>query len=749
VEDHHQLWPTTTKGLVCYTPGQGCRVFTKSDGLQSDQFLPNAAFKASDGRIYVGTANGFNAFFPYRLRLNHSLPPVKLTGLDIFNRAVKVGEKELPVALHTLETLHLSHDQNVISLYYAALSFCTPEKNQYAYMLEGIDRDWNYVGSQTKATYTNLSPGTYIFRVRGTNNDGIWNDEGTSLRIIVAPPFYWNTVSKLIYLLCLVAAVAAYMKWVNDKAARRHQREMEHLKNEKEKEIHQSKIRFFTMIAHEIRTPVSLIMAPLESVMASTYPLPKMVRDDLDLMLLNTQRLLTLVNQLLDFRKVEDGTETYHFAKYDICELLKPLIERFEPYVAQRKARFTADCPDQPLLATVDKEAVTKMVSNLLTNAAKYTRDEVRLTCCRTDDASFQIRVADNGIGIPPEEQTKIFEPFYQSMDNKPGTGIGLSIVRTLVDVHHGRIDLQSRVGEGSVFTLILPLSQAEAPDAPIINKVETPSGEKTPGEKTPQATDGAKNPKEANGRDVMLIVDDNEEMVQFLTSQFAADYALLTAGDGVEAMEQLRRHEVDFILSDWMMPRMDGETFCREVRRDARTSHIPFVLLTAKTDTDSKVTGMDCGADAYIEKPFSIEYLKACIRNILDLRRMLLQKFSHQPLMPLPSLAPTPVDNDFLTQLNAIIEANFANPDLNVDFLAERMNISRSGLFAKIKTLAEVTPGELIQLMRLKKAAALLAEGKHRVNEVSYMVGFNSPSYFSKCFQKQFGLKPGEMQKK
>jgi AraC-like DNA-binding protein len=197
------------------------------------------------------------------------------------------------------------------------------------------------------------------------------------------------------------------------------------------------------------------------------------------------------------------------------------------------------------------------------------------------------------------------------------------------------------------------------------------------------------------------------------------------------------------------MMPRMDGETFCREVRRDARTSHIPFVLLTAKTDTDSKVTGMDCGADAYIEKPFSIEYLKACIRNILDLRRMLLQKFSHQPLMPLPSLAPTPVDNDFLTQLNAIIEANFANPDLNVDFLAERMNISRSGLFAKIKTLAEVTPGELIQLMRLKKAAALLAEGKHRVNEVSYMVGFNSPSYFSKCFQKQFGLKPGEMQKK
>jgi DNA-binding response OmpR family regulator len=242
-----------------------------------------------------------------------------------------------------------------------------------------------------------------------------------------------------------------------------------------------------------------------------------------------------------------------------------------------------------------------------------------------------------------------------------------------------------------------------------------------------------------------MLIVDDNEEMVQFLSSQFAKDYALLTAADGVEAMERLAGNTVDLILSDWMMPRMDGEAFCRAVRSDARTSHIPFILLTAKTDTDSKVTGMDCGADMYVEKPFSIEYLRACIRNVLELRRMLLQKFSSQPLMPLPSLAPTPVDNDFLTQLNAVIEQNFANPELNVDFLAERMNISRSGLFAKIKTLADVTPGELIQLVRLKKAAALLAEGKYRVNEVSYMVGFNSPSYFTKCFQKQFGIKPGQ----
>jgi DNA-binding response OmpR family regulator len=375
------------------------------------------------------------------------------------------------------------------------------------------------------------------------------------------------------------------------------------------------------------------------------------------------------------------------------------------------------------------------------------------LTCRKSDDgATFRISVKDNGVGISPEEQQKIFEAFYQSMDNKPGTGIGLSIVKSLVEVHHGRIELQSQLGQGSEFTLVLPLTQpdellenAPAADTPIINKEVEEPAEAADAEAETPAESSVQIPEQP----VMLVVDDNEEMVQFLCSQFSGKYTLLTAGDGVEALEQLKAHEVHLILSDWMMPRMDGEAFCREVRRDPRTSHIPFVLLTAKTDNDSKVTGMDCGADAYIEKPFSIEYLKACIRNILDLRRMLLDKFSHQPLMPLPSLAPTPTDNDFLTQLNGVIEENFANPDLNVDFLAERLNISRSGLFAKIKTLAEVTPGELIQLMRLKKAAALLAENKYRVNEVSYMVGFNSPSYFTKCFQKQFGIKPGEMQKK
>jgi signal transduction histidine kinase/ligand-binding sensor domain-containing protein/DNA-binding response OmpR family regulator len=742
-EDRDQLWLTTTKGLVCYTPGEGCRVFTKSDGLQSDQFLAAAIFKASDGRIFIGTANGFNAFFPYRLFLNHVEPPVRLTGLDIFNRTVEVGEEELPMALHALETLHLAHDQNALTLHYAALSFCTPQKNQYAYKLEGFDRDWNYVGSQTQATYTNLPPGTYVFRVRGTNNDGVWNDEGASLRIVIHPPFYWCTASKIVYLVLLLLASVAYKKWMDRKLARRHASELERINREKENEIHQSKISFFTMIAHEIRTPVSLIMAPLESVMSSSYALPKMVRDDLELMHLNTQRLLTLVNQLLDFRKVEDGAQTYHFAQYDIRELLHPLIERFTPYIAQRKATFTAELPAQPLLATVDKEAVTKMVSNLLTNAAKYTRDTVRLTLFQPDESTFALRVADNGIGIAPDEQTKIFEAFYQSMDNKPGTGIGLSIVKTLVDVHHGHIDLQSQVGQGSVFTLILPVAQD---GVAVATPVATAPAMPQDGEQSADGKEMDRKTVATDGRPVMLIVDDNEEMVRFLSGQFAKDYALLTAADGVEAMERLAGHEVHLILSDWMMPRMDGEAFCRAVRSDARTSHIPFILLTAKTDTDSKVTGMDCGADMYVEKPFSIEYLRACIRNVLELRRMLYEKFSSQPLVPLPSLASTPVDNDFLTQLNAVIEENFANSSLNVDFLAERMNISRSGLFSKIKTLADVTPGELIQLMRLKKAAALLAEGKYRVNEVSYMVGFNSPSYFTKCFQKQFGIKPGDI---
>lgn len=739
VEDQHVLWLTTTKGLVRYAPGESCQVFTRSDGLQSEQFLPNAALKASDGKIYVGSVNGFNAFYPYQIKMNKVLPPVVITGLEIFNKEIRIGDKKLPKALNWMAELDLSYKDHVFSLLYASLSYCTPEKNQYAYKLEGFDKDWNYVGSQNKATYTNLPAGTYVFKVKATNNDGIWSNQEASLKITIHPPFYWSTASKILYFIWVCIALTFFIRFLLKWTEKKHTAEINQLNVSKEKEVHEAKIKFFTMIAHEIRTPVSLIIGPLEKIMKSSIPMPAVLRDDLNIIDRNSQRLLFLVNQLLDFRKVEQEGITMRYASQNIRQLLQAVCERFKPFITQHGAHLEVEYPDADFTAMVDSEAITKMISNLLTNASKYTKDKVVLSCIvQPEQHTFVVKVTDNGIGISKEDRKRIFKPFFQAMDNKPGTGIGLSIVKSIVESHNGCIEVESEINKGSSFIVTLPIEQVGAEvqegEAGVLNPVIP---EDILSETLPVMS--------SKNKPLMLIVDDNEEMLNFLSSSFSAQYSILTAEDGMEALEKLKEHEVTLIVSDWMMPRMDGVEFCKALRADQSISYIPFILLTAKTDTNSKIEGMDCGADAYIEKPFSVQYLEACIKNLLDLRNLLRQKFSKMPLVPLNSIANNSMDNKFLTRINEIIEQNFSNSELSVDFLAEELCISRSGLFAKIKTLANVTPNELIQIVRLKKAAALLSENKYRINEICYMVGFNNPSYFAKCFQKQFGIKPGE----
>ena len=753
IEDHGALWLSTERGIVRYEPGADTGTdnmqrpqtqrFTRHDGLVSEQFQPGAGLKASDGRIYFGSTNGFNTFYPYQIKVNSVMPPVYITSLSIMNREEHTAEG-LPLDLSQTKELIFGYgDARMVAFSFASLSYCSPEKNQYAYMLEGFDRDWNYVGNQNRATYTNLPAGTYLFRVKATNNDGLWSTNEATLKIVVHPPFWWSWYAKLFYLLLIGLIIWYYVHTRLKRAEHRHQLEMQRLNEEKEKEVREARLNFFTMIAHEIRTPVSLIIGPLEKLMKVGSP-----TDDLRVINRNAHRLLELVNQLLDFRKVEQQSLVIHFAPQNIHELIKSISERFAPTFEQGGKHFSVEFPDEQFTAIIDREAVTKVVSNLLTNANKYTTDEVRLSChAGPDEDHFQIVVADNGIGIKEEDQQRIFEPFFQAEGNKPGTGIGLNIVKNIVDLHHGTISVASAVGKGSTFTVVLPVSQQV-----IEEDVGKLTEEKEPYTEADSRTSSGSlhlSPSSDHQGETMLIVDDSEDMVGFLSENFKEKYEVMTASDGIEALDILSKHEVNIIISDWMMPRMDGAELCRRVRQNQLTSHIPFVMLTAKTDDDSKVEGMDVGADTYIEKPFSLQYLEACIRNMLLMRRRLMEKFSTQPLEPVTKIAQNPTDNEFLIKMNQIIEENFSNSDLNVDFLADRLNISRSGLFAKIKTLADVTPNEMIQIVRLKRAAQLLHEGGHLVSEVGYMVGFSNPSYFSKCFQKQFGIRPTDYIKK
>lgn len=741
LEGEDCLWLTTAKGLVKYTPAtQETQIFTKSDGLQSEAFIMASALKTRNGEFYIGSINGFNTFYPHQLKLNTQKPNVVLTSLEIFNQKIDTQKDgTLPEAIDHLKEIHLSHKENVVTLTYAALSYCTPQKNQYAYILEGFDKDWNYVGSQQSTTYTNLPAGTYTFRVKASNNDNIWNEEGTSIRIIVHPPFYLSLPFKIGYVLLFLLALGLLLRYVIRRSEKKHAKAIDELNSKKEIEIHEAKINFFTMIAHEIRTPVSLIIGPLEKIMQSTH-IPTNERQELEIIDRNSQRLLYLVNQLLDFRKVEQKEIRMKFSSQSIKELMQAVCERFSPTLQQNGVSFSVTYPDEHFHADVDKEALTKVLSNLLTNANKYTQSRIEVRFQEhPEKQTFSIEVQDNGKGMSEEELTKIFKPFYQASENKPGTGIGLSIVKGIVEAHHGQVNVTSQPGHGSSFMITLPQKQENLS----AEEEENQAGSPLPEDIIPEQNATAAMSQKV--LPIMLIVDDNEDMLNFLSSHFQTSYTIVTAVDGVDALNKLKEQEVALIISDWMMPNMNGIDLCKAVRNNQLTSHIPFILLTAKTDTEAKITSMNCGADAYIEKPFSLQYLEACIKNLLELRLQLRQKFSQMPTVSINSIAANQSDKVFLEKMNHLIEENLNNEELSVDFLAEKLCISRSGLFVKIKGLANTTPNEMIQIIRLKKAASLLLENQYRINEVSYMVGFNNPSYFSKCFQKQFGMKPGE----
>lgn len=501
-----------------------------------------------------------------------------------------------------------------------------------------------------------------------------------------------------------------------------------------------SKLNFFTIVAHEIRTPVSLIIGPLEKILESSEKFSAPIKEDLKIIDRNARRLLSLVNQLLDFKKVEDNALPMGFRHERVVPLVEGVADRFRPSLEHKGVKLEIDFPDPELTVDIDPEAITKLVSNLLNNARKFTKDLIKVECApMADGKNFMISVADNGIGIEKENRDKIFKPFFQVLDNinesKGGTGLGLSIVKSVVEAHGGTIELESTPGKGSRFIAVLPMKQENV----------IPSEKSMDNDDVTNTESAVMTESTEKGKPILLVVDDNEEMLQFISSHFDKNYEVIKATNGKEALECMGKKQVNMIICDWMMPVMDGVEFLKAIRENENYSHIPFVMLTAKTDNTSKIESMRYGADAYVEKPFSISYLEARIDNLLEMRKRLREKYSHSPFEPIAALAPTQVDNVLLTRLQELIEEHLANPELNVDFLAEQLGISRSGLYDKIKSLADVTPHELIQLTRLKKAAEYLAEGKYRVQEVSYMVGINNSSYFSRLFQKQFGVRPSE----
>ena len=732
------LWLTSNKGLIRFDLStKKSTIYTDSNGLLTNQFNYCSGIKSKDGTIYFGCINGFIAFKPDLFTENTGFPPVAITDFLLFNKSADIGSTDSPLAQSVTYTqnIELKYNQNSFSFRFAALGYASPEENCLSYTLKGFDKEWYYTSKSATATYTNLKPGTYTFCVKAANGKGEWNDEYREIQIHIAPPF-WKTVWAYIIYVILAIIITSYTlyrfrKQITDK----HKRQLEVLESEKEKEIYHAKIDFFTNIAHEIRTPLTLIKGPLENILKKEEINTHSLKDNLSIMERNTMRLLDLTNQLLDFRKTEAQGFQLNFMICDISQLIKDTYIRFDPAAKQNDLTFKIGLPEQNFNAAVDKEALTKILSNLFNNAVKYAKSYIHVSLhAPTDEQNdfFSITVSNDGLPIPVEMKEKIFEPFVQIKNvsngqTKTGTGIGLPLARSLTELHRGKLYLKD--SDDICFCIELPIKQEKTI---LLQKTDIEKPVNTPTVIRQHQTDIC-----------ILVVEDDPEMQSFISSQLGNAYSVMNASNGKEALKILSENTISLVVSDVMMPEMNGFELCRTLKTNIEYSHIPIILLTAKATIQSKIEGIELGADDYIEKPFSTEYLLARIANLLSNQEKLRQAFTSSPFVNAQTIALTKADEAFLEKLTEVIKSNISEPEFNVDILAEKMNMSRSSLHRKIKGIAQITPNEFIQLERLKMAAQLIQSQEYKINEVCYIVGFNSSSYFAKCFQKQFGVLP------
>lgn len=735
VSYNDDIWFTTGNGLFCYNiTNKSLRAYNKNDGLQDDVFMPNSGIRLDDGNICIGGINGFNEFNPAKVPAKTALTNVILTDFYLFNKPLDISSEESPLrtSITYAKELTLTHEQSVFSFSVVIPSYSNPTGNVYSYKLDGFDEDWIETSYSPRVTYTNLPSGDYIFRVKVANSDGVWYDDAIAFPIKILPPWWLSIYMIIAYVICLLGGII-YLYYRQN---RKHQQKIMMLTIEKDKEVYQSKIEFFTHIMHEIRTPLTLILAPLENVMRSEGSIQEAM-PQLRIIEKNGKRLLNLVNQLMDFRKVESGKMELNLQPYNLKPLVESVYQRFLP-LAEIK-NITIKISLSECYGYVDSEAFVKIVSNLLTNALKYTSTYIWINMYINQENYIVLEVKDNGQGIIASDHEKIFQPFYQSSSNGKstdniGTGVGLSLVKKLVEQMDGRLKLESEFGNGALFTVLIKV--AEQRNADLKPVVDTEVAE---------PLNIIESEGEDNYRNRILIVDDNPDIIEFLTTVLLKYYNVDSASNGAEALKILNKQSYDLVISDVMMPVMNGIELCRKIKSNISTSHIPVILLTAKATKDDYVEGLESGADVYIEKPFSEDVLKAQIKSLFVNREKARKDFNDMPNSSLPGSITSKVDIEFMQKISEIIDRHIVDSDFSVDVLAQEVGISRSGLFVKIKAVAGMTPNDYIRLIRLKMAARLLKEEGISSSEACYRVGFSSPSYFSQCFQKQFGVSPKE----
>ncbi|WP_300703291.1 hybrid sensor histidine kinase/response regulator transcription factor [Bacteroides sp.] len=744
------LWIATNKGLVVYNPDtKHLKVYSKSNGLYNEQFTPDSGIEASDGRFFFGSTDGFCSFSPQSLRENGYNPPVILTGMTILGKEISVNTENSPLmqAIGYTREITLEHNQSMIGFDFAALSYIAPKENYYQYMLEGLDNEWQFTkGNNNHLSYSNLQPGEYTLRIKGTNSDKIWSTNEVRLKIKVLPPFFESQVAFLIYIVLCIIIIFLSVRYYIKRSEKRQREHIKSLNDEKEKELYDSKIEFFTNIAHEIRTPLSLIIGPLEYLM-NTASINNVYGEYLGIIEQNYKRLYVLVNQLLDFRKVDSGAYKLSYDSYRMKEIIAKVTGIFELTAKQKEINLDTSSLNQEMMIITDEEALMKIVSNLVSNAMKYAKSSITITA-EENDTEVILNITDDGIGITDTDKNKIFDAFYQVKSNKEinklGIGIGLHMTRSLVQLMNGRIVASDREDgkSGVSISVYLPKVMPVNEGLQSKRKVEDIVLADT-------CMEDVINEEETNEpikkQYAVMVVDDNPEILDFLSKILSEEYFVISALSGEEAVQILEKNKIDLVISDVMMEDMNGFELCEKIKSNINISHIPVILLTAKTDTESKIQGLEAGADAYIDKPFSPFHLKAQLRNLFRKRESVQKTYASTPLSDIRSAVHNRLDEEFMNKCTEIILNNIENSEFSVNTLAQQLNMSRTSVFTKIKGIIDMTPNDFIKITRLKKACKMMIEGEYRITEIGFLVGFSSSSYFAKCFQKQFGMLPTE----
>lgn len=755
-DDNNKLWISTSNGLSKFDPDtKKFRNFSNRDGLRNNEFTYGAAYKSQNGELLFGGISGFNVFNPKDILTDEIPVPLVFTELRIFNKPVPISDQKKAVLQKSIsETKHivLRYDQNVFTLEFAALDFVNNANTLYSYFLQGFDKDWNEPSASRTATYTNLNPGDYLLRIKRVVQGNPPPDQELTLSVTILPPFWMTSWFRILLVLTIVFMGYTLIRFIINREKIKNELVFEKTKAKNLHELDMLKLRLFTNISHEIRTPLTLILGPLEKLISQKVPVDE-IPSHLSLVYRNTRQLDRLINQLLDFRKVETGNLKLELSSNDIVGLVADIIHSFDEYAADKKITLKYHSLKKKLVALFDPDKIETIVNNLISNALKYTPEggtvsvQLSLVFSNDDENSLnsvsekqfiEITVKDSGKGISQKNIENIFTRFFRvdSRNESSGTGIGLSLVKELVKLHGGNIYVLSKPGVGSKFTVSLPFV-SEIQQEKAVDKVDTDQfgvTDKLPGKEI------AELPDKPDLR-IMLIVEDNPDVRYFIRSHFESVYSVYEAKNGREGLELATKLIPDMIISDILMPDTDGYEFCRKIRKDERTSHIPLLLLTALHSKEHEIEGLSCGADDYVTKPFDITVLQTKIENMLSLRKALKEKYTREIILQPSSITISSPDERFLLKAMKIVENNISNSDLDIEQFAAEIGVSRMQLYRKFDALTNMTVKEFIRNIRLKRAAQLLLDKKMTVTEVAYAIGFKDLSSFRKSFHREFGM--------